>query len=104
MEAHNVAGQLNAYVLDIESAVTGHGAHNRLVVFGPGLSDGPRDQIYIREDLRGLPLSTDAQRRAVALHPSHRMHPAGRRLAHVSSSEPYDTRLGQSIDHVYTWR
>jgi hypothetical protein len=101
-EPHSVPGQLNVYVLDVDSVVTGYGAHNRLVVMGPALGSGER-LIYIREDLRGLPNSTDAQRRAVANHPAERMHPHGKRLTHVSTSAPYDGRNGQSIDHVYAW-
>lgn len=101
-DMHGVPGQLNAFVLDVDSIVTGYGAHNRLVVMGPALGSGER-LVYIREDLRGLPLSTDAQRRTVAGHPAERMHPHGKHLTHVSTSALYEGRNGQCIDHVYAW-
>jgi len=56
---HGEPGQLNAYVLDADSYVTGYGAHNRIVA---GIVPG---SVYVREDRRGLPDSTEAQRLAV---------------------------------------
>lgn len=93
-DPHGVPGQVNIYVLDVDSEITGYGAHNPLLVFLDGTS------IDIREDLRGLPLSTDKQRRAVA-NGRRRMHPRRTRLEFVSSSEPYGPPDRQSIEHVY---
>lgn len=58
-QPHGIPGQLNEYVPDVESYRTGYGAHNRIVT---GLAGG---SVYIREDRRGLPDSTEAQRLAV---------------------------------------
>lgn len=96
---HGVEGQLNRLVLDVDSEVTGFGTHNRLVVFG----DLDGSQVFVREDVSddpALPLSTEWQRLSVAHHPSHRLHPAGTTLEHVSS-EPWTSPMGKSIDHTY---
>lgn len=58
-EPHGIPGQLNVCVPDVASYRTSYGAHNRLVC---GLGNGG---VYIREDRRGLPDSTEAQRLAV---------------------------------------
>lgn len=98
---HNVPGQLNVLVLDVDSEVTNHGRHNRLVVFR-GVDD-EADIITVREDLRGLPMSTEADRRKMALHPHHRLHAKGQRLVYVESSGVYNEAFGPggSIDHTY---
>jgi len=97
-EAHNVAGQVNVYVLDVDSDITGKGRHNRLLVFRGTNDEG--HIVTIREDLRGLPLSSDADRRKVS-NGWQRMHPVGSRLEYVGS-EQYTNRLGESIEHTYT--
>lgn len=56
---HGIPGQLNLVVPDAESYRTGYGAHNRIVW---GASGG---EFLAREDRRGLPDSTEAQRLAV---------------------------------------
>lgn len=98
---HNVPGQLNRAVLDVDSDVTNFGKHNRLVVFR-GIGD-ESDIITIREDLRDLPMSTEADRQRVAKRPGHRLHPRGSRLVH-ESSEPYTGRQGECIEHTYRIR
>lgn len=95
-EHHGVPGQLNVLVLDVDSEVTSFGRHNRLCV-GRDVATG---KLVIREDLRDLPLSTEADRRRVALHPNRRVHPRGTRLVH-ESSEPYTGNLGECIEHTY---
>lgn len=100
-DRHGVPGQLNVYVLDVDSEVTGYGRHNRLVVFGS--LPGEPARITIREDVRGLPMSTDQDRRKVANHPGHRLHGNRARLTYVGS-EPYDIpSFGPAIEHVYRY-
>lgn len=97
-ERHGVPGQLNVCVLDVESEVTNYGKHNRLVVFrGTGVES---QFIYIREDIRDLPESTELDRMRIARHLWHRLHPAGSRLKHMSS-ERYGGILGPAIEHQY---
>ena len=104
-DPHGVPGQLNALVLDVDSEVTSYGRHNRLVVFGPSITqpvEGERNVVTVREDVRpGLPMSTEEDRRRVASG-FQRMHPKGTRLVH-QSSEPYDGRLGPCVEHTYRW-
>jgi hypothetical protein len=90
---HGIPGQLNVYVTDVDSDVTGFGLHNRIVVLG-----GKVD-IIAREDLRGLPLSTDAQRRKV-LDGWQRQHPRDTQLGYRGSTR-YAVATGESIDHCY---
>ena len=80
-EPHGVSGQLNVYVLDKDSPITGYGAHNRLLVFQDARQSA---RVTIREDIRGLPLSTEAQRQKVAAG-YQRMHARGERLTFVES-------------------
>ena len=96
MEPHGQPHHLNVAVLDEDSEATGYGAHNRLVVFGD--VNGPG--ITIREDTwRGLPMSTEAQRRKVANGWS-RLHPKGSRLRYLGTDpEPYGPFA--SIEHQY---
>jgi len=56
---HGIPHQLNVLVPDVASYRTSYGAHNRLCF---GLAGG---SVYVREDRRGLPDSTEAQRLAV---------------------------------------
>lgn len=96
---HGIAGQVNIYILDVDSDITGYGAHNRLLVFGDTIV---RTQYTVREDLRGLPLSTEAQRRTV-LNGWQRLHGRRVKLVYVSSCAPYRVKTGgESIDHTYT--
>ena len=97
---HGVPYQLNVEILDVDSEVTCYGKHNRLLVFG----DGPL-RVTIREDIRGLPMSTEADRQTMAKHPAHRMHGRDETLEHVASVE-YTSPLGRSIEHTYrvTWK
>ena len=92
---HGIPNQLNVEILDVDSEVTCYGKHNRLIVFG----DGPM-QVTIREDIRGLPMSTEADRQTIAKHPAHRMHGRDETLEHVASVE-YTSPLGRSIEHTY---
>lgn len=55
-EPHGIPGQLNICVPDVASYRTGYGAHNRIVC-GVGY-----DGVYVREDRRGLPDSSESQR------------------------------------------
>lgn len=97
-EYHGVPGQLNMIVLDVDSRVTDYGHHNRLLV-----SRGTGDEhniMYVREDLRGLPLSTEEDRRRALNHPLQRLHTRGERLRHLDS-EQWASKLGETIDHRY---
>lgn len=89
---HGVSGQLNVFVLDVDSVVTSYGEHNRLCVFLPR-----GGEVYIREDLHGLPESTEAQRRTVALKDQS---VDLRRMTYVGG-ERWESRAGESIDHTY---
>lgn len=91
---HGVPGQINICVLDVDSEITSHGKHNRLLVF----LDRASYQIEIREDDRGLPASTEDDRRKVANHWHHRMHPKNTRLTYLRS-EQSDSQ--KSIWHYY---
>lgn len=103
-EHHGEPHQLNHYVRDVDSDVTDYGRHNRLVVFGPSVTqpdpDG-RNVVTIREDVHGLPMSTEEDRLRAA-NGWQRMHPARTRLVHESST-PYTGNLGECIEHVYRW-
>ena len=92
---NGIPDQLNVEILDVASEVTCYGKHNRLIVFG----DGPL-RVAIREDIRGLPMSTEADRQTIAKHPDHKMHGKDETLEHVSSVE-YASPLGRSIEHTY---
>lgn len=95
-EPHGVTGQLNIYLLDIGSDITGHGKHNRVLV-----SQDQHDQTIIaREDRSGLPLSTDVQRRKV-MNGWQRMHKVGVKLVHVRSTQHRGGLGGESIEHAY---
>lgn len=52
---------INTKVKDIDSYITGKGKHNRLIVSKRG------NEIFVREDLIGLPLATKSQQREVIL-------------------------------------
>lgn len=92
--AHGVSGQLNTHVLDVDSDVTGYGKHNRLVVF----FDRQSNQIEIREDEIGLPLSSEEDRRKVANLATHRHHPKSTRLIFLRSEQSHSSK---SIWHLY---
>ncbi len=94
---HGVPGQVNVMVLDVDSDITSYGRHNRLLVFR-GTGDESH-LITVREDMRGLPMSTDDDRRRAA-RGWQRLHPVGTRLVHVGSEE-YDAMGGRSVEHVY---
>lgn len=53
-----VPGQINVYVLDVESDITTFGNHNRLLVF----HNSESNQVEIREDEIGLPSSAEEDR------------------------------------------
>ena len=95
-DRHGQENHLNVRVLDEESDCTGYGAHNRLVVFGDVAGPG----ITIREDTwRGYPMSTEEQRRKVAMGWS-RLHPKGTRLRYLGTDpEPFGPFA--SIEHSY---
>lgn len=78
-EPHGVPGQLNACVLDVDSEVTSYGKHNRLRVSGSlnGMS------ITIDEDIRDLPMSSEADRQRVSKG-YQRLHPRGTKLVYRS--------------------
>jgi len=90
---YGVPGQINIYVLDVDSEITSYGKHNRLLVF----LDRASNQIEIREDNRGLPASTEAYRRKIA-NGDQRMHPKNTRLTYLRS-EQSDSQ--KSIWHYY---
>lgn len=93
---HGVAGQINICVLDKDSDITGFGKHNRLLVFGSQRS------ITLREDIRGLPLSTEDDRKK-CLNSWQRLHPKGITLEWESSVE-YEGHQGRSIEHSYRYK
>lgn len=82
---HGAPDQMNIYVLDIESEITGYGKHNRLTVFG----DTWGEFVSIREDVRGLPISTEEDRMKVATG-KQRQHPTGTRLTLVHREDDGD--------------
>lgn len=86
-QPHGIAGQLNGYVPDASSYRTGYGSHNRIVI---GLAG---DSVYMREDRRGLPDSTPAQRLAVL-----REEWPGMRVTLRSRTESED---GRTIEYDY---
>jgi hypothetical protein len=89
-EPHGIPGQLNVLVPDVESYRTSYGAHNRIVVGLAGRS------VYMREDRRGLPDSTEAQRLAVL-----REDWPGMRVVLRSRTESEDGRtIEYEYDHV----
>ena len=96
-EMHGQPNHLNVLVLDEDSEATGYGAHNRLVVFGDITGPG----VTIREDTwRGYPMSTEEQRRKVAMGWS-RIHPKGAHLRYLATDpEPFGPFA--SIEHTYT--
>lgn len=89
---------VNIHLPDRHSDITGHGRHNRLLVF----LDRDGQTVTIREDLSGLPLSTPEDRRKVT-RGWQRMHPRGSRLVFVATSDRYwsGDRSWESIDHTY---
>jgi hypothetical protein len=89
---HGVPGQLNIYVMDVDSDVTGYGRHNRLTVTG----SLDKKFITIREDDIGLPASTEDDRMDIANSQMRRLHPRGARLEFFSS-----VRYDNSIDWTY---
>lgn len=89
-QPHGIPGQMNIYVLDRDSDITGYGTHNRLTVFGDG------GLIEVREDLIGLPAATEAHRQRV-LRGWQRLHPRGTRLTHTDSHT-----TDRSVWHTYT--
>lgn len=103
-ERHGVPHQLNIFVLDADSHITGFGRHSRLV--GPFLGTGDdAGLVTLREDLcAGLPESTDEDRRKVLNGPG-RM--TSGRLVHVSSVRYGGTCGGNAgsecpaIEHTY---
>ncbi len=92
-QPHGIAGQINVLTLDIDSDITDHGKHNRLLVFrGTGKEN---NTIEVREDLRGLPAST-AKQRQKALKGWQRQHKRGEKLSYVASGV-----LDEAIHHTY---
>lgn len=83
LQPHGVPGQVNICVLDVDSEITSCGKHNRLLVF----LDRTTNQIEIREDVIGLPMSTEKDRIKVANLWGQRMHPKGYRLIHLRSEQ-----------------
>jgi hypothetical protein len=73
----------NVLTPDVESDITGYGAHNRLLV-----SRGTRSEAYeltVREDVRaGMALSTERQRRKV-LNGWQRLHSSRERVTWLRS-------------------
>lgn len=90
-QRHGLSGQINAYIRDIDSDITGFGKHNRLIVFG----DLEGKSVTIREDLRGLPMSTERDRRKI-VNGWVRQHPRGSKLVYVTSEG-----FGNSVFHEY---
>lgn len=93
---HGVPGQVNIYVLDTESDITGYGKHNRLLVF---MNRSART-IDIREDNIGLGWSTEMQRRHVACKTFQRMHPRNTDLVFQHYEESAD---GKQRWYSYTF-
>lgn len=92
-QPHNVPGQFNIYVLDVESDITNYGKHNRLLVLG-GTGEGSY-YITVREDGIGLPESTEQDRRRV-LNGWQRQHKLGE-LLHFQTVD----RVGKHIYYTY---
>lgn len=82
-QRHNMPGQLNGYVLDIDSSITSYGKHNRLLV-GRGTGQ-EQNLVTIREDKRGFPLSTEKDRRKVLRGYQNPLN-RGERLVYLSST------------------
>lgn len=93
-QTHGVPGQINVCVLDVDSGITSHGKHNRLLVF----MDRQSGQIEIREDDIGLPWSTEKDRRRVACRTYQRMHPKNTRLNYQKSEQSPN---GKNVWHFY---
>lgn len=94
---HGVDGQLNVVVLDVDSSVTNYGRHNRLVVMRD-VADPTL--LTVREDLRGLPMSTETDQRRAA-NGWQRLHPRWSRLEHLRSVPYTIAGFGDCIDHEY---
>lgn len=96
---HGEEGHLNIYVRDHDSAVTGFGEHNRLVV----MAEPDGSMVSAREDYKwGLPETTEEQRRKILNNETYRMHPKGARLEYAGSDEPFINGLGwASVMHNY---
>jgi len=97
---HGKPYQLNAYVLDRDSSITGYGAHKRCVVFGSLCGT----QISVRVDaVEGdddLPWPTEAQVRKVASHPHSRLHGSRVKL-HLRAREEWTCSMnGRESAHV----
>lgn len=89
---HGEPGHVNVCIRDQDSDITGHGQHNRLLVF----KDSQTGRIEMREDIKwGLPYSTELQRKKV-LNGWQRMHPRGRKLKPAGREEN-----DKSIWHYY---
>lgn len=89
--------QLNVNVLDVDSSITNYGRHNRCIIMRDVADPS---ELLVREDLRGLPLTTDADRRRVA-NGWQRLHPRGSRLVYESSTRYTTSNFGESIEHIY---
>lgn len=97
--AHAIAGQLNRYELDANSAITGQGKHNRLIV----LHSKAERKLTVREDVTtGFAMSTAEDRKKV-LNGFQRLHPPGTKPASSGPSIPYQGFMGPSVEHVYAY-
>lgn len=94
-QRHNQPGQVNGYVLDVDSDITSFGKHNRLLVFGTL----DHKIIEIRENVRGLPMTTETDRQRVAKG-YQRLHPRGSKLVYRSHVQ-WEHRGETIIDYTY---
>jgi hypothetical protein len=94
LAGHGVPGQINTFILDVDSEITSFGKHNRLLVF----LDPQTGHIEIREDDIGLPSSSEEDRRKVANSSSQRMHPKSTKLSFLRSELSHSST---SIWHFY---
>jgi hypothetical protein len=98
---HGQPNNINICTLDVDSDITSHAQHNRLLVCGH--YERGAMALTVREDiLHGLPMSTEEQRRKV-MNGWQRLHARNVRLQYVSTSERYfgGDAAWESIDHVY---
>lgn len=92
LEEHHVPGQLNIYVLDKDSEVTGRGQHNRIRV---GLDVETR-LLEADEDCgTGPRLATLDEIRKVINHPNHKVH-SGRAI-YTGSERWTSPRMGRDV-------
>lgn len=98
--AHGKPNQLNIYVLDRDSSITGYGAHKRCIVFGSLCGSQIEVRVDAVEGDEDLPWPTEAQVRKVASHPHDRLHGRGTKLALRQCEQWTSSMNGRVAAHV----